>query len=235
MARRAKKGEGAFIGQCGLLAAKWDGLDPATIGLTTQFVGAFGEKAQAARAAAEEALRAKEALAQAMQRKRLALEDLRTNFAAATGRIEAEAKTTGDEMVYVRAGITKRDKPGRLPAPPTPTMRTPRLLGYGPIELRFTPSGEAVTYEIQRSVVALDDRPGPWELLTITGHKRVRDRRVPRGVAAVRYRVRARRTTGRTSGWSQAAEVSFGCGQCGDLHAATAPRVSPSGADRSAA
>lgn len=213
MARRAKKGEGAFISQCGLLAAKWDGLDPATIGLTTQFVGAFGEKAQAARAAAEEALRAKEALAQAMQRKRLALEDLRTNFAAATGRIEAEAKTTGDEMVYVRAGIRKRDKPGRLPAPPTPTMRRPRLLHYGPIELRFTPSGEAVQYEVQRSVLSLDGRYSPWELLTITGHKRVRDRKVPRGVASVRYRVRARRTTGKTSGWSNPAEVSFGCSE----------------------
>lgn len=219
MARRAKKGEGAFINQSALLAAKWEGLDPATIGLTTQFVGAFGEKAQAARAAADEVRRAKEALAQAMQRKTLAFKDLRTNFAAATGRIEAQAKTTGDEMVYVRAGIAKRDKPGRLPAPPTPTMRKPKLLRYGPIELSFTPSGEAVQYEVQRSVVSLDERGGPWELLTITGHKRVRDRRVPRGVAAVRYRVRARRTTGKTSGWSVAEEVSFGCraGACAVL------------------
>lgn len=220
MARRAKKGEGAFIGQCGLLAEKWSGLDPATIGLSGPFVGAFEEKAQAAAAAAEEALRAKEALAQAMQRKRLALEDLRTNFAAATGRIEAEAKTTGDEMVYVRAGITKRDKPGRLPAPPTPTMRRPRVLGYGPIELRFTTSGEAITYEIQRCVVGIDSRPGPWELIAIAGHHRVRDRKVPRGVAEVCYRVRARRSTGKTSPWSNTAEVSFGCGQCGDFGAA---------------
>jgi hypothetical protein len=42
---------------------------------------------------------------------------------------------------------------------------------------------------------------------------------LPRGVAAVRYRVRARRTTGKTSGWSNPAEVSFGCteGACAVL------------------
>lgn len=57
--------------------------------------------------------------------------------------------------------------------------------------------------------------------MTITSHKRVRDRSVPCGVAAVRYRVRARRTTGKTSGWSNTAEVRFGCGPCGDFAAAT--------------
>lgn len=221
MARRAKKGEAAFIGQCTVLAGKWDGLDPATIGLSSQFVGAFGEKAQAAAAAADEADRARVALAQAMQRKRLAVEDLRVNFAAATGRIEAQARTTGDELVYVKAGIKKRQKPGRRPAPPAPTMRRPRVLGYGPIELRFSTSGEGVTYEVQRCVVGLDQRAGEWELIAIAGHHRVRDRKVPRGVAEVRYRVRARRSTGKTSGWSNTAEVRFGCGQCGDIAAAT--------------
>lgn len=213
MARRAKKGEEKFLDQCAVLAERWNAIDPAAIGLSPQAVDDFDQTRAQAQAAFDEARRAQTALASAMQRKRVAMGGLRTRFGAATASVAAHAKTTGDPDVYAMAGIDAPQKPGRRPAPPTPTMRRPRVLGYGPIELRFSTSGEGVQYEIQRSVVALDNRVGPWELLAIAGHHRVRDRRVPRGVAAVRYRVRARRTTGKTSDWSNAAEVGFGCAE----------------------
>lgn len=211
MARRAKKGEADFLNQCMVLVGAWDKIDPASIGLSEQFVGSFEEKHQAATDAARAAERAQNALANAMLRKRIAMETLRSSFGAATGQIDAHAKATGDPDVYPRAGIPRPEKPGKRPAPRAPTMRRPRVLGYGPIELRFSSSGEGVQYEIQRSVTDLDNRRGPWELMAIAGHHRVRDRKVPRGVAEVRYRVRARRTNGRTSPWSNPAEVTFGC------------------------
>ena len=219
MARRAKKGEAEFLAQCRALGDHWDAIDPTRIGMSEAAVDGFVEKSQAARQAFLEADRARRAYEAALLRKRLTIADLRQSFGASTATIDAFAKATRNRGVYAIARLDPPEKPGKRSAPPAPKMRTPRLLGYGPIELSFTPSGEAVQYEVQRSVLSLDSRYSPWELLTITGHKRVRDRKVPRGVAAVRYRVRARRTTGKTSDWSTAAEVSFGCraGACAVL------------------
>lgn len=211
MARRAKKGEVKFLNQCAVLAQHWNAIDPAAIGLTPQSVDAFDQTRARAQDAFDAARRAQSALAAAMHHKRVAMGELREGFGAATASVVAHAKTTADPGVYVKAQLDAPLKPGKRPAPPTPTMHRPRALGYGPIELRFTPSGEGVLYEVQRSVVPLDGPAGPWEWIAIAGHHRVRDRRVPRGVAAVRYRVRARRTTGKTSDWSNWAEVGFGC------------------------
>ncbi|MEQ8845563.1 MAG: hypothetical protein RIB58_11980 [Phycisphaerales bacterium] len=211
MARRAKKGEAAFLNQCTVLAAKWDTIDPASIGLSEQFVGSFDEKTRAARDAAAAARAAQDALASAMLRKQIVLDALRASFGAATGQIDAHAKATGDVNVYPRAGIPRPEKRSKRPAPPTPRRLEARPLTYGPVELRFESSGEGVLYEIQRSVTPIDGRPGPWEPVAIAGHHRVRDRRVPRGVESIHYRVRARRSTGRVSHWSSAAQVSFGC------------------------
>ncbi|MEQ9094731.1 MAG: hypothetical protein RIE32_00545 [Phycisphaerales bacterium] len=213
MARRAKKGEADFLNQCMVLAGKWDKIDPALIGLSSQFVGSFEEKRQAATDAARAAERAQNALANAMLRKQIAMGALRASFGAATGQIDAHAKATGDAGVYPKAGIPRPEKPGKRPAPPTPVLRRPRMLGYGPVELSFTPSGEGAQYEVQRSVIDLDFREQPWETIAHTGHKRVRDRRVPRGVYAVRYRVRARLSTGRQSDWCVPGQVTFGCRQ----------------------
>lgn len=215
MARRAKKGEAEFLNQCMVLAGKWDTIDPALIGLSSQFVGSFEEKRQAATDAARAAERAQNALANAMLRKQIAMGALRASFGAATGQIDAHAKATGDADVYPRAGIPRPEKPGKRPAPPTPRRLEARPLTYGPVELRFESCGEGVVYEIQRSVTPIDGRPDPWELIAVAGHHRVRDRRVPRGVESISYRVRARRSTGRVSYWSSAAQVSFGCDRGG--------------------
>ncbi len=229
MARRAKKGEGAFIWQCRVLAEHWDTIDPAAIGLTPQRVGAFDEKTQAARAAAARVARLRSELDAAMLAKGEALAELRAGFGAATASIDAHAKATRDPGVYPAARIASPEKPGKRPAPPTPRLERVRTLGYGPIELRFTPCGERIFYDVQRRVRPLDGPPAAWEHVTSTGHQRVRDRRVPQGVAGVAYRVRARRTSGRASGWSNEVGVSFGCEPC-----AAASTVRGSG-DRGAA
>lgn len=225
MARRAKKGEADFLNQCAMLVGRWDTIDPTRIGLSSQFVDSFDEKTQAARDAAAAVRAAQDALAGAMLRKRIAMGALRGGFGAATGQIDAHAKATGDRGVYPLAGIPRPEKRRKRPAPPTPGNLDARMLSYGPVELRFSSCGEGVQYEIQRSITPIDGPMGPWELFALAGHHRVRDRRVPRGVAEVRYRVRARRSTGRISSWSNAAQVSFGCaaGACG------APVVSPRG------
>ncbi len=217
MARRAQKGEAEFISQCSVLAGKWDTIDPELIGLSEQFVGSFEEKTQAARDAAAAVRAAQDALASAMLRKRIALGTLRGSFGAATGQIDAHAKATADPDVYVRASIPRPEKPGKRPTPPTPLLDRVRVLGYGPIELRFTPCGDRVFCDVQRRVRPLDGRPTAWEHVTSTGHQRVRDRKVPQGVAGVSYRVRARRTSGRASAWSNEVGVSFGCGPCEDF------------------
>lgn len=226
MARRAKKGEGEFIGQCRMLADHWDTIDPAAIGLTPQRVGAFDEKTQAARDAAARVVGLRSELDAAMLAKGEAMAGLRTCFGAATASIDAYAKTTGDRGVYPTARIAAPEKPGKRPAPPTPRLERVRTLGYGPIELRFTPCGERVFYDVQRSVQPLDGPQTAWEHLTSTGHQRVRDRRVPRGVAAVLYRVRARRTSGRASAWSSPVTVEFGCRAGEEVGAAPRPSAS---------
>jgi hypothetical protein len=226
MARRAKKGEGAFIWQCRTLAEHWDTIDPAAIGLSEQFVGSFDEKTQAARDAAAAVLAARDALASALLRKRIVMGALRASFGAATGQIDAHAKATGDPAVYPTARIAPPEKPGKKPSPPTPRLERVRTLGYGPIELRFTPCGERVFYDVQRSVKPLEGPQTLWEHVTSTGHQRVRDRRVPRGVAAVLYRVRARRTSGRASAWSSPVTVEFGCRAGEEVGAAPRPSAS---------
>lgn len=211
MARRAKKGEADFLNQCTVLVDKWDKIDPAIIGLSSQFVGSFDEKTQAAKDATYAAFVARQAMLTAMKRKRLAMEALRASFGAGTGQIDAHAKATGDRAVYAKAGIPRPEKRSKRPAPPKPRGLEATLLTYGPVELRFGSCGEGVVYEIQRSVTPIDGQPGPWEAVAVAGHARVRDRRVPRGVARIWYRVRARRSTGRVSQWSNVAQVSFGC------------------------
>lgn len=217
MARRAKKGEGEFIGQCRMLADHWDTIDPAAIGLTPQRVGAFDEKTQAARDAAARVVGLRSELDAAMLAKGEAMAELRAGFGATTASIDAHAKATRDPGVYPAARLDPPEKPGRRPAPPTPRLERVRVLGYGPIELRFTPCGERVFYDVQRRVRPLDGPPTAWEHVSSTGHQRVRDRKVPQGVAGVAYRVRARRTSGRASGWSNEVGVSFGCGPCADF------------------
>lgn len=211
MARRAKKGEADFLNQCMVLVGVWDKIDPALIGLSSQFVGSFGEKTQAARDAARAAFAARQAMLSAMERKRIAMEALRASFGAGTGQIDAHAKATSDASVYAKAGIPQPKKAGKRPAPPKPRGFEARPLTFGPVELRFGSCGEGVVYEIQRSITPIDGQPGPWEPVAVSGHSRVRDRRVPRGVARIWYRVRARRSTGRVSEWSNVAQVSFGC------------------------
>jgi|GEM_PF-3655950 len=220
MARRAKKGEAEFLAQCRTLGNHWDAIDPTRIGLSESGVDAFIASTDTARAAFRDAERAREAYEAALLRKRLAIAELRQDFGANTATIDAFAKATRDPGVYPTARLDPPEKPGRRPAPPPPRLDRVRVLGYGPIELRFTPCGDRVFYDVQRRVRPLDGPPTAWEHVTSTGHQRVRDRRVPQGVAGVSYRVRARRTSGRASRWSIEVGVSFGCGPYGDFSAA---------------
>lgn len=211
MARRAKKGEAEFLAQCRTLGAHWDAIDPTRIGLSETSVGAFIEKSESARAAFMEAERARDAYEAALLRKRLVIAELRQGFGASTATIDAFAKATKDPAVYTTAQLSAPETPGRRPKPIAPRIMGVTPLHYGPIELRYTPRGERVFYEIERQITPLDGGPGDWEFVASTGHRRWRDRRVPAGVRQVSYRVRARRTTGRTSPWSGAMGVIFGC------------------------
>ncbi|MEO1279147.1 MAG: hypothetical protein AAFV77_09340 [Planctomycetota bacterium] len=234
MARRAKKGEAEFLAQCRALGAHWDAIDPTRIGLSEAGVDAFVANSDAARAAFVDAERAREAYEAALLRKRLAIADLRQSFGATTATIDAFAKATRDRGVYAIAQLDAPETPGRRPRPNAPQITSVTPLHYGPIELRYTPRGDRVFYEIERQVTPLDGPPGDWEFVASTGHRRWRDRRVPAGVRQIFYRVRARRTTGRTSAWSTAAGVSFGCEQPVALRPASAVGPPTTGSGRAA-
>lgn len=86
--------------------------------------------------------------------------------------------------------------------------------------MRFKGKGDGVLYEIQRQVVGLDGREGPWATVAPGVGKTWIDQCPPSGVLEVRYRARAMRPGRKgpfgpasASNWSTPVAATFGCGE----------------------
>ncbi|MEQ9096872.1 MAG: hypothetical protein RIE32_11485 [Phycisphaerales bacterium] len=126
--------------------------------------------------------------------------------------IDSFAKSSGDPDVYARAGLPEPKTPSERPAPPAATAVTTRVRPGGNVLFGFKlRSGGGCVYEVQRRTTTLGNVVSPWEFVGLAeDNKRFEDTEVPRGVASVSYRVRARRTNGNAGEWSDASTVYYG-------------------------
>ncbi|MFI4915379.1 MAG: hypothetical protein ACIAS6_02590 [Phycisphaerales bacterium JB060] len=125
--------------------------------------------------------------------------------------IDAYAKATDDPSVYTRAGIDAPKKPAKRGAPPTPTDMRAELTNGGDVAIRFAcTTGGGAFYEIQRRLTALDGMVQTWQPLVTITEKVYTDEAVPKGYRSVDYRVRATRTNGKASEYSESATAYFG-------------------------
>jgi hypothetical protein len=130
-----------------------------------------------------------------------------------TPSIDAYAKATDDPGVYTRAGIDAPKKPGVRGAPPVPTDLEADLTNGGDVILRFAcTTGGSSYFEVQRRFTTLDGFVQTWQPLVTTTEKVFTDQGVPSGYRAVDYRVRAVRTNGKSSEFSESATANFGSG-----------------------
>lgn len=150
---------------------------------------------------------------------RSAIGEKDTSFSSVKGQlgsmfdsIDSYAKSTGDPDVYNRAGLPEPKSPSERPAPPAATEVRSRILPGGSVRFSFKlRSGGGCVYEVQRRTTTLADVVAPWEFVGLAEDtKRYEDQFVPRGVASVSYRVRARRTNGKAGEWSEASTVYYG-------------------------
>ena len=125
--------------------------------------------------------------------------------------IDAYAKATGDEGVYTRAGIDAPKAPVARGAPPVPTDLSATITNGGDVVVGFAcTTGGGAFFEIQRRLTTLDGMVQTWQPLTTTTIKTHTDTAVPSGYRSVDYRVRAVRTNGKASEFSESSTAYFG-------------------------
>lgn len=147
-----------------------------------------------------------------------------------TPTIDAFAKATNDPGVYTRAGLDAPKKPGVRSAPPVPTDVQADLTNSGDVQFRFAcTTGGSAYFEIQRRFTTLDGFVQVWQPLTTTTEKSILDEDVPTGFRSVDYRVRAVRTNGKASEYSESATANFGSG--GGLPIGQSPAASAAAGD----
>ncbi len=219
MARRAPKPDAQFLLKARLLVKRWQEQGPETLGLDPAHVDALEDLVEQAGESSEAYRRLYAAALAANQDRRTAMKRARATFGSLVTAIDARAKYTGDQKLYGRAFLKPPAAPAPRPAPTTPGHAELALRKGGPIEVRFKGTGEGVMYEIQRQVVGLDRREGPWATVANGAGKRWVDQCPPSGVLEVRYRARAMRPGQKgpfgpasVSEWSLAVAATFGCG-----------------------
>ena len=219
MARRAPKPDAQFLLKARLHAGRWQEQGDATLGLSPGDAQALADLVAEATAAGEEYRRLEAAARAANQKRRLAMKRARGAYGALVGRIDGYARYTGDVAIWARAFLAPPARPGPRPIPAAPSASAASLRTGGSIEVRFKGKGEGVLYEIQRQVVGLDGREGPWATVAPGVGKRWIDECPPSGVLEVRYRARAMRPGRKgplgpasVSQWSMAVGARFGCG-----------------------
>ena len=147
-----------------------------------------------------------------------------------TPTIDAYAKATNDPGVYTRSGLDAPKKPAARGAPPTPTDLDANVTNSGDVAFRFTcTTGGSSYFEIQRRFTTLDGFVQTWQPLTTTTDKTILDEDVPTGFRSVDYRVRAVRTNGKASEFSESATANFGSG--GSLPIGQSPAASAGASD----
>lgn len=224
MARRAPKPDAQFLLKARLHASRWKAEGDASLGLSPGDAQALADLVAEATAAAEEYRRLESAARAANEKRRLAMKRARGSYGALVTRIDGFARYTRDASVWVRARLSPPARPGPRPTPAAPRASEASLRTGGSIEVRFKGKGEGVLYEIQRQVVGLDGREGPWATVAPGVGKRWVDECPPSGVLEVRYRARAMRPGRKgpfgpasVSQWSMAVGARFGCGQAEEV------------------
>lgn len=213
MARRADKDQAGFLTAMGVLAERWQGADPSSFGLTIEQAQGLIDRYHAALLAAQSADAARLAARKAVAIKGRAMADLRGEFGALSGIIDGVARSTGDPGVYAAAGIARPGPRRRRPAPPPPRLHDWKVRSDGSIAVVFTIDDGglgSLVYEVRRQTGTADGRSGPWRAMGVISRKRFIDRRVPVGIVAVRYQVRAVRSNGGRSDWASFGEFRFG-------------------------
>lgn len=183
------------------------------IGLSTAQVAALEVHVQAARAAYNAHLAARDAALAATQEfynKVRAMHNAPGAGADMIRDIKNHAETTNNPNVYTLAQIPPPATPGKTPPPGTPFEFTVGLLQSGALELKWkcnNPAGtQGTMYEIKRRLGAA----GAFEYVGATGIKSFTDETLPAGNSAVTYQITAVRSTVR--GNPAQFTVTFGVG-----------------------
>jgi hypothetical protein len=219
MARRAPRIDSQFLLKARLHANRWMEQGDASLGLSPGDAQALADVVAEAQAATAEYRRLESAARAANAERRLAMKRARGAYGALVTRIDGFAKYTRDRSVWTRARLAAPARPGPRPIPSAPLAGGTVLRNGGPIEVRFKGTGAGVLYEIQRQVVGLDGREGPWATVAPGVGKTWTDECPPTGILQVRYRARAMRPgrkgpfgPANVSSWSTAVAATFGCG-----------------------
>jgi len=180
--------------------------DPASIGLTPAQVDQLAAEVAAARAAHEEAERARNAAQSATLAFHTRAAAMEGDGRGLIAQIKAFAEATGDRGVYTRSDVPPPRDPSPSGPPESPTDLRGRITSDGAVELTWEGSlARRTFYEVLRRLAGEE----AWTVLDSVGAKRYLDSTVPPGTSRVQYRVRAKRGT-RTSPSALPIEVGLG-------------------------
>lgn len=126
--------------------------------------------------------------------------------------IQAYAEASGDRSVYALAQIPAPAEPSPIGPPAVPSDIKGALNSNGSITLRWAGTREGGTvWMVQRQTA--DTVNGPytdWALLESVSERTFNDITLPAGVAKAAYRIKAQRSPGGTSDWSETFTMSLG-------------------------
>jgi len=169
--------------------------DPESIGLTEAQVQRLAELLEAARVAGDAVETARRAATAARPAFLDAADDLRDYGAQLTKIIRAHADATGDAEVYTRSLVRPDAEPAPRPAPAPPADVRGRITAAGHVELTWRASiAHGAVFVVERRLVPVDHHGlGDWSILDAVHATGYLDTRIPLGLAAAQYRLRARR------------------------------------------
>lgn len=208
------QGDDAFILWAREHVTLWQGgqSGPPDIGVTSAQVQALNDLVTDGETKLASAKAKRTAYRSAIDEKDSSFSSIKGQLGSMFDSIDSFAKSSGDPDVYARAGLPEPKSPSERPAPPAATAVATRVRPGGNVLFGFKlRSGGGCVYEVQRRTTSLGDVVSPWEFIGLAEDtKRYEDQLVPRGVASVSYRVRARRTNGNAGEWSDASTVYYG-------------------------
>ncbi|MEQ8844983.1 MAG: hypothetical protein RIB58_09025 [Phycisphaerales bacterium] len=208
------RGDDAFIAWAREKVTLWEGgqSGPPNIGVTSEQVQTLAGLVTDGESKLSSAKAKLTAYRSAIDEKDNSFGSIKGQLGSMFDSIDSFAKSSGDPDVYARAGLPEPKTPSERPAPPAATAVTTRVRPGGNVLFGFKlRSGGGCVYEVQRRTTTLASVVSPWEFVGLAeDNKRFEDTDVPRGVASVSYRVRARRTNGNAGEWSQASTVYYG-------------------------
>ncbi|MFI4917396.1 MAG: hypothetical protein ACIAS6_12940 [Phycisphaerales bacterium JB060] len=214
MSTKYPLGDDAFIFWAREHVTLWEGgqSGPPDIGVTVEQIQELAALVTEGETKLASAKSKRTAYRSAVDQKDTSFGAIKSQLGSMFDSIDSHAKSTGDPDVYARAGLPEPKTPSERPAPPAATAVTTRVRPGGNVLFGFKlRSGGGCVYEVQRRETTLGNVVSPWTFVGLAEDtKRFEDTDVPRGVASVSYRVRARRTNGNAGEWSDASTVYYG-------------------------